>query len=631
MRILSCWLGVLLALALRASVGAQVTVPMSQYDYGRTGANLQEWMLNPSNVDASHFGKLFSRKVDDSIYALPLIVPDLNISGRRHNVMFVATMGNTVYAFDADDPAQSDPLWSRTLGTPAPGDSWIGPVHHGILGTPFIDVPTGTLYVVALVLKDDEYNLWVNALDIYNGSPKYSSPQLLSFPFAGPEGTLTNVKGALQRAGLLMVDDVLYIAFANIVPDPNDQHWSQEGFVEAFNARDLKQRLAVFQTTPSGRKGGIWQAGRGIATDGQGNIYLSTAGGSYDGVSNFGSSTLKFAGPSLKVADWFTPNNHEYLFLNNIDMSAGGVTLIPDSPLMFAGGKEGVIFLLNRNDMGKLEGAKGGPLQRFQAGNGCGLRDCAQTLGTAFWRRQNDGVLYVWDRRDVLRAYNFVNNRFVTTPASVSTAKPGMTGGPTVSANGSDVGSGIVWAVTTQSTRSGGVPPATLRAFRASDVRQEIYNSDMNSARDTLGGFTKFAPPVVANGKVYVSTQTKAVSVYGLLCGSDVTSLVSVDTGTRNAGPNSAYTQSITVKNTSSHAIGAPFDIAVDNLTSGATLTNATGATSCALPSGSPLIRSTDAPLWLAPGASFTTTLTFTAPSNAIRFNARVLSGSTGR
>jgi hypothetical protein len=170
-----------------------------------------------------------------------------------------------------------------------------------------------------------------------------------------------------------------------------------------------------------------------------------------------------------------------------------------------------------------------------------------------------------------------------------------------------------------------------LRAFRASDVSQEIYNSDMNSARDALGAFTKFAPPVVANGKVYLPTQANAVSVYGLLCGNDVSRLVSVDTGTLNAGPNNRYTQLITVKNSSSHGIGAPFDIALDNLTPGATLTNATGATSCAVPAGNPLIRSTGAPLWLAPGASFTTTLTFTAPSKAIRFNARVLSGSAGR
>ena len=514
MRILSCWLVVICAVA--GSLSAQVTVPMSQYDYGRTGANLHESMLSPSNVNATSFGKLFSRKVDESIYALPLIVPNLEFSGQRRNVMFVATMGNTVYAFDADDPGQSEPLWSRNLGTPASGAGWIGPTVHGILGTPFIDVPTGTLYVVAVVSKGNENNLWVNALDIYNGSPKFNSPQLLSFPFAGPEGTLTNVRGALQRVGLLMINDVLYIAFANIVPDLNDQRWSQEGFLQAFNARDLTKRLAIFQTTPSGWKGGIWQGGRGIATDGLGNIFFSTGGGFYDGVRNFGSSTLKLSGPSLKPVDWFTPVNHTFLFRNNLDMSAGGVTLIPNSTLMFSGGKEGVIFLLNRNDMGKLESADSGPLQKFQAGKGCGHEDCAQTLGTAFWSRRNDGVLYVWDKRDVLRAYNFVNNRFVTTPAAVSTVKPEMTGGPTVSANGSDVASGIVWAVTTHASKGDQIP-GTLRAFRASDVSQEIYNTDMNRARDALGDFTRFAPPVVANGRVYVATQSKVVSVYGLL------------------------------------------------------------------------------------------------------------------
>lgn len=517
MRILSGWLGIVLAVPIWA--GAQVTVPMSQYDYERTGANLQERILTPSNVDAAHFGKLFSRTVDDSIYALPLIVPNLVVAGQRHNVMFVATMGNTVYAFDADDPAQSTPLWSRNLGIPTRGDSFIGPTHHGILGTPCIDVRTGTLYVVAFVQKENESNLWVNALDIQTGLPKYNSPQLLSFPFAGPEGTLTNVKGALQRAGLLVVNDVLYIAVANVVPDPSDQHWSQEGFLQTFNARDLTQRLAVFQTTPTGRKGGIWQGGRGIAADSSGNVYLSTAGGYYDGVTNFGSSTLKFAGPRLTLTDWFTPHNHDFLFLQNIDLSAGGVTLIPNSSLMFAGGKEGIIFLLDRDDMGKLEGVNRGPLQRFQAGHGCGQKDCANTLGTAFWRRDNDGVLYVWDRRDALRAYNFVNNRFVTTPAGVNATAHPQTGGPSVSANGSDVTSGIVWAVTTDSPRSAGAVPGTLRAFRGSDVSQEIYNSDMNSARDALGTFTKMAPPVVANGKVYVPTQSNEVVVYGLLSG----------------------------------------------------------------------------------------------------------------
>jgi hypothetical protein len=599
---------------------------MSQYDYERTGANLQEWILHPSNVNSAGFGKLFSRSVDASVYALPLIVPNLNIAGERRNVLFVATMGNTVYAFDADDPARVEPYWSKNLGTPAPGDSWIGPVYHGILSTPFIDVPTGTLYTVTMVRKDKEFNLLVHALDIYNGKPKYNSPQLLSFPFAGAE-TLTNVKGALQRVGLLMRDEVLYIAFANIVPDPKDQHWSQEGFVQSFNARDLSQRLAVFQSTPTGRKGGIWQSGRGIASDRAGNIYVATAGGTYDGITNFGSSVLKFGPRSLKLTDWFTPKNHEFLFLQNIDISAGGVTLIPNSQLMFAGGKEGVIYLLNRETMGKLEGESAGPLQRFKATNGCGQKDCAQTLGTAFWARKNDGVLYVWDKNDFLNAYDFVKERFVTTPSAVGKEKQGMNGGPTVSANDSDAKTGIVWATTTQSMKNGGLTPGTLRAFLASNIGQELYNSDINAARDALGDFTKFAPPVVANGKVYVPTQSKAVVVYGLLCGKDVSSLVQVQTGRPSAGENETSVQPITVRNTSTHAIGGPFEIAVDNLTSGVTLANPTSPTSCAEPAGSPVMRATGAPLWLLPGASFSTTLRIKTTSTIQGLKVRVLAG----
>jgi hypothetical protein len=611
--------------ALLMPLSAQVTVPMSQYDYERTGANLQEWILNPSNVNPASFGKLFSRNVDASVYALPLIVPNVDIAGERRNLLFVATMANTVYAFDADDPARSEPYWSKNLGTPAPGDSWIGPIHHGILSTPFIDVPTGTLYTVTMVREGQESHLVVHALDIHDGTPKYNSPQLLTFPFAGAE-TLTHVHGGLQRAGLLMRNEVLYIALANIVPDPKDQHWSQEGFVQSFNARDLSQRLAVFQSTPTGRKGGIWQAGRGIASDGSGNVYVSTAGGMYDGVTNFGSSVLKFAPRSLELIDWFTPKNHEFLFLQNIDMSAGGVTLIPDSKLMFAGGKEGVIFLLDREKMGKLEVENAGPIQRFKATTGCGHKDCAQTLGTAFWGRKDDGVLYVWDRLDALYAYDFKNQRFVTKASAVSKETPGMNGGPSVSANGSDPTSGIVWGATTQSKKNGGLAPGTLRAFLATNIGQELYNSDMNAARDALGDFTKFAPPVVANGKVYVPTQSKAIVVYGLLCGKDVSSLVAVQTGTRSAAANGTYAQPVTVRNTAAHAIGGPFEIAVDNLSSGVSVANATGRASCTEPAGQ-VVKVAGAPLWLMPGASFSTTLSIKATSAKQGLKVRVLAG----
>ena len=204
-----------------------------------------------------------------------------------------------------------------------------------------------------------------------------------------------------------------------------------------------------------------------------------------------------------------------------------------------------------------------------------------------------------------------------------------MNGGPAVSANGSDAATGIVWTVTTQSTKSGGLAPGTLRAFLASNIGQELYNSDRNATRDALGDFTKFAPPVVANGKVYVPTQSKAIVVYGLLCGKDMSQLVQVQTGTPSAGENQTYVQPVRVRNTSTHAIGGPFEIAVDNLAMGAALTNATGATTCAEPAGSPVVRATGAPLWLLPGGSFSTTLRIkTTSAGPIQgFKVRVLAG----
>src|ERR1041384_1941693 len=168
-----------------------------------------------------------------------------------------------------------------------------------------------------------------------------------------------------------------------------------------------------------------------------------------------------------------------------------------------------------------------------------------------------------------------------------------MNGGPTVSANGSDPESGIVWAATTESTKSGGLAPGTLRAFLASKIGQELYNSDTNAARDALGDFTKFAPPVVANGKVYVPTQSKAVVVYGLLCGKDVSPMVQAQSGRRSAGENGTYVQPITVRNSSTQAIGGPFEIAVDNLGTGVMLVNSAG-TSCAEPAGSPVVRAAE-------------------------------------
>jgi len=613
---------------LSAGARAQTAVAMSQYEPGRTAANLDEHLLNPSNVSPATFGKLFARSVDDSVYASPLIVPNLPMPGfGSRNVLFVATMGNTVYAFDADDPAASQPFWSRNLGAPAPGDSWIGPVHHGILGTPFIDVGTGTLYVVAKIRNaSGEIEYWISALDVLTGGLKYNSPRRVDFPFAGGP-TLTHVDG-IQRVGLLVSDGTLYVAFAAIVPG-GDPHWTQEGFLQTFDASDLQRRLAIFQTTPTGLKGGLWQAGRGVAADTDGNIYVASAAGTYDGAVNFGSSAMKFAPHSLQLLDWFTPSTWQYLLDHNLDLSANGITVIPNTNLLFAGGKTGIVYLLDRSNLGKLEGSQAGSVQSFQASMGCGLTDCAQTLGTAFWAHSAGGTLYVWDRRDVLRAYRFANGLFETTASSQSTVQPAMTGGPSVSAEGGDIATGIVWAASMNVDDSGAQAPGTLRAFLASDVSQELYNSNVYGSRDAWGNFTKFAAPVVANGKVYVPTQTNAVAVFGPLCGVDVTSRLTVSRGPLQFLGRNRRTQQITVTNTASYALGGPFDVTFDGLPARATSTNATETTSCAAPA-SPYLRSTT-PLWLQPGESFTLTVQFSSRLINIPYRTRVLTGGGAR
>ena len=505
--------------AWNVNVSPPVDVLRSQYDLERTGANKEERLLRPAIVNPAQFGKLFARRVDASLFALPLIASGVDLPGNvRRNLLIAATMANTVYAFDADSPTESAPVWSRTVAPPAQGDSWTGPVTWGILSTPVIDRATGTVYVVAKVTTTAGPVQRIFALDLATGALKFNSPADVTWPVAGG-ATFTTSPASIQRAGLLLSNGVLYVAFANIVLNPAEWR-SQEGYVQSFDATNLQIRHASFQVTPTGLKGGVWQAGRGLSADAAGNVYVATAGGEYNGTQNFGSTILKLAPRTLAVVDWFTPSNWDALYKGNLDLSANGVTLIPGTNLAFAGGKEGVIYLLDRGNMGRLEGGASAPLQRFQASQGCGTTDCAQTLGTAFWSRAGavDGMLYVWDRRDFLRAYRFNNatSRFVLTP-TVGSLRIEQTSGPTVSSLGDDAATGIVWAVTVPTDANGTLTEATLRAYAADDITRELYNSDSNRARDRLGFFTKFAPPVVANGKVYVSTHSNEIVVYGRL------------------------------------------------------------------------------------------------------------------
>jgi hypothetical protein len=505
-------------LAVAAALHCQVNVLTAQYNPSRTSSNMQEQILTTANVNSTQFGKLFTRTVDAPFYASPLIVSNLYVPhvGKR-NVVFVATLGNTVYAFDADDPNAANPYWSVNLGTPIQtGCCYLGPTL-GILSMPVIDRNTLTIYLTAIV-KSSDTALYLFALDLRNGSQKFNSPHRITYTF--PSGVVkTDATAWLQRAGLLLSNGVLYVGSSNVL-EIDGNHYSQEGFIQAFNACDLSATPASFETTPGGQGGAFWQAGRGLAADASGYVFAAVDSGAYNPPQSFGSSVLKFSKGTLNVSSWFTPANWSSLYSNNLDLTANGVTLIPGTALAFAGGKAGVIYLLDQSNLGGLEpGTGNAPLQQFQASQGCGLKDCAQHLPVAFWPRAPNPSLYVWDVHDYLRAvpFNRLSQRFVPASATVGTLLPSRAGGISVTSNKNIVGTGIVWAITAAEDPYSTAVPGTLRAYNADDVTQELYNSDQNPPRDALGTFVKMSTPIVANGKVYVNTQSNTLPVYGLL------------------------------------------------------------------------------------------------------------------
>ncbi len=525
----------LLAILASRTISAQVDVLTAQYDLNRTSSNMQETVLTTANVNSVQFGKLFTRAVDAPFYASPLIVTNFNVPGVGvRDVVYVATLGNSVYAFDADNPNDSAPYWSVTLGAPRQtGCCFLGPTL-GILSTPVIlDRSTNTIYVTA-VIQSSDVGLNVFALDLGTGALKFNSPQRITYTF--PSGvTKTDATTWLQRAALLLYNNVLYVGTAN-VQETDGVTKSQEGFVQTFQGDDLSVRLATFETTPTSQGGAFWQAGRGLAVDSAGNVYAAFDSDYYNPPSSFGDSVVKFGPGSLSPIDWFTPADWSFLYGGNLDETADGVTLIPGMTLAFTGGKVGVIYLLNQDNLGGLELLGSGPVQEFQASQGCGTTDCGQTLPTAFWPNATNPYLYVWDAQDYLRAYPFDpgSQQFLTGAASVGTVLPTRTGGMTVSSNGSAAGTGIVWATTATQDPFFNAVPGTLRAYNASDITQELYNSDQNPCRDALGTFVKMSTPIVANGKVYVNTQSNFLSVYGLL---PTSGTVNVTVSTNVNGP----------------------------------------------------------------------------------------------
>jgi outer membrane protein assembly factor BamB len=499
----------------------QILVTTHHNDVSRTGQNLNETILNTSNVNVNQFGRLFAYQVDGQIYAQPLYIPQVITSSATHDVVYVATENNSVYAFDADSATQ---LWHVNLGTPVPSSDIsskykdLTPVI-GITGTPVIDVGSSTLYVVAKT-KDTSNNTYhqnLHALDITTGAEKLGSPVEITASVSGSGSGSSGGTIAFQplyqlnRPGLLLLNGVIYIAFGS-QGDIGPYH----GWVLGYNASTLVQS-AVFNTTPNGSEGAVWQGGQGLVADAD-NIYFMTGNGSFDaniGGTDYGESAVKLVtSTGLSVGDYFAPDNLGTL--NQDDLDLGAPMLLPGTSSIVGGGKDGILRLIDTASMGKYNSTFNADVQEFQATSGKIM------VGPIYWNSPNNGpVLYLWGPGDYLKAFKFVNGFLQTTPISqsVMTSPSGNSNAAplSLSANGSTSGTGIVWAALSYSGDSNQqTVPGILRAFDATNLSTELWDSKQNVTRDDVGNYAKFAPPTIANGKVYLATFSNKLLVYGL-------------------------------------------------------------------------------------------------------------------
>jgi hypothetical protein len=504
----------LLFLLLPDLATAQVSVTTWHYDLARSGANTNETALTTKTVNSSSFGKLCSFPVDGQIYAEPLYVPGLVIGGSKHDVAFVATEHDSVYAFDADCNTTT-PLWQTSfLGAgittmPCTSDNQpqcdvtIMSPEHGISPTPVIDLKRGTIYVAAQSVENGVYTQKLHALDVLTGAEQAGSPVVIKGRAPNNPSLRFDPQQGFQRAGLLLLNNVVYVPFAS-----ND---SANGWMFGYDAATLAQK-SIFSVTPNGNLGGIWSDGAAPAVDSSGNIYLGTGNGTFDANTNgsdYGMSALRLvpAGKTLSVADYFTPSKEEKLSKRDLDLDSGGLILLADQPgshphEAVIGFKTGELFLLDRDHMGGL-GTKNA-VQAF-TGNRGGIYSSAATWNGNVYLAGVDGLLSQWTLQ---------NGQFPSSPthqSSVTYNYPGAT--PSVSSNKDK--DGIVWTIATMGKVKGG-KPAVLYANDASDVSVELYDSNEAGTRDLPGAGVKFTVPTVADGKVFIGTQTE-LDIYGLL------------------------------------------------------------------------------------------------------------------
>jgi uncharacterized protein (TIGR03437 family) len=489
---------------------AQVSVLTANGNNDRTNSNLAEVQLSPATVTPGTFGKIGAFSVDGQVYAQPLIATDIATPDRgTRNVLYVCTMHNSVYAFDASGVPPNGRLWHVNLGPSVPVSMLFGgytdiATEVGILGTGAIDPRRGVLYVVSATLKNGAPVYQLHALDLTTGEERLNGPVDISASIAATgfgiqSGTLPfNPRQHLQRPGLLLANDSVYVAFGS---HSDEVPW--HGWLMSYDARDLRRQIGVFNATPTGNGGAFWQSGRGLAADSRSNLYAISGNGDYDGITNFGQSFLKLGGSPPVRTGSYTPPDWKSMSDNDFDLSAGPL-LISGTRIVVCGDKLGNLYVLNADTMT----SPGTAPASFTATQ-------SSIFGLAAWSRPEGALLYVQGTREPLVAYRFMGTEIDPTP--VATASISLTYsrvGMTLSADGSRGESGIVWQ--TSGNYNDASAPGALRAFDALGLN-ELWNSNMNLARDGMPPVSKFASPTVANGRVYVPTFGNSVVIYGLL------------------------------------------------------------------------------------------------------------------
>jgi hypothetical protein len=534
---------------------ANVNVTTFHYDNQRSGFNDKETILTPDNVNPETFGKLFSLTVDGYVYSQPLYISGLIINGSKHNVVFVSTEKNNVYAFDADNYNNGTPLWQTSLlnsgellasgGNPAPYD--------GSTSTPVIDAAANTMYAVTLQHPANGANVFrLNAIDIATGNILQQVPITAQVSpaqsSAAVGGVLTLTASCVQRTALLLDSGTIYFGFSSC----------GSGWLLAYDQATLNQK-GVFAVSPNNDgngefkgAGGIWMGGSGPVADGAGGIYVATGNGPYNPATNaYGDSVLHFDS-SLNLQDWFTPEDYGFMQCQDQDLSGGGVILLPNGNLI-AGGKSGKLFQLDASDLGQgVHTADTGAIATLYPGDNVGLLpypfSCTsddttnppngQPYPQATWSGTKtpyqlfgtpayfNGSLFVGITpgpiveltMDTTGKLTLTNN---ATRETVATGSLGTT--PIVSANNGT--NALLWMLDHGTPLQVGTPtPAILRAYNPSDLGKELYDSSIAPA-DQAGFGIKFSAPVVANGKVFVVTANDSrmaddskgeIDVYGL-------------------------------------------------------------------------------------------------------------------